>query len=280
MPATRVQFALTSTTATPPAAPQQPATGTGPAPSSPAVVAVRPVLDPMRRQGSPSVCPAGPSPLRRLLTGLWRLLLGGRIRAGQLTAQDWRVILGPVIALVVAIATYGPQDVTEPPSLLPLGAQITTADRVLDVARTEIGTTEGRGGGTPYHDAYGIADREPWCAVFIWTMFYRVGSADSIGPKTAYTPTMAAWFRARHQWSQTPTVGALVFYDWPDSKHRIQHVEIVESVAANTITTIGGNTGPGGRGSQDDGDGVYRRTRPRDNTIVGYGLPIYGLPAA
>ncbi|MHA6631855.1 CHAP domain-containing protein [Pseudonocardia sichuanensis] len=220
----------------------------------------------------------GPS----FLTRLARLLRLGRIQLGNLTAEDLRVLACLAVASFIAL---GGQVDLDAPAAEPAtssagpaaGGQVAATTRVLDLARAEIGTVEGRGGATPYHQAYGLPSREPWCAAFVWDVFRQAGGADSIGPKTAYTPTMAAWFRERGQWTATPTVGALVFYNFPDRLDRIQHVGIVESFDAKTITTIEGNTGPGATGSQDDGDGVYRRTRPRNGAIVGYGLPIYSL---
>ena len=68
----------------------------------------------------------------------------------------------------------------------------------------------------------------------------------------------------------------MVFFDFPgDSLHRISHVALVEAVNGDgSITTIEGNTSSGQRGSQRDGDGVWRRTRRTG--IVGYGYPAYG----
>jgi hypothetical protein len=41
------------------------------------------------------------------------------------------------------------------------------------------------------------------------------------------------------------------------------HVEMVESVHPGYVKTIGGNTGPpSGSGSQSNGGGVFRRSRP------------------
>ena len=48
---------------------------------------------------------------------------------------------------------------------------------------------------------------------------------------------------------------------------------IVESVAGNIATVIEGNTSPGAAGSQDNGGGVYRRTRGR-STVTAYIRPM------
>jgi hypothetical protein len=70
-----------------------------------------------------------------------------------------------------------------------------------------------------------------------------------------------------------------VFFNFPDSLNRIQHVGIVEAVGAGgAITTIEGNTSSGVAGSQDRGGLVARRARR--GSIVGYGHPAWaGAPA-
>ena len=248
-----------------PSAPRRPAAVT---------VAARPpaLLRPVRRRSGPA-----------LLARLARLLRLGRSHASHLTAEDLRVLAALGIAVVVALGGQADLDITAPapsstaaPAVPAADGNVTTAARVLDLARAEIGTTEARSGATPYHRAFGLAPSQPWCAAFVWDVVQEAGGPGSI-PKTAYTPAMATWFRERGQWTADPVVGALVFFDFPDSKHRIQHVGIVEAVGRSTITTIEGNTGPGATGSQDNGDGVYRRERRRNGSIVGYGLPVYSL---
>lgn len=213
----------------------------------------------------------------RWLLGALRI---GRTRATGMSPQSKRVCAYLGIALVFALGgqtVAAPAPTVDAPAAAEAGPHV-AVDRVIELARAEIGITEGADGGTPYHRAYGIAPKQPWCAVFIWDVFQDAGGTAAIGPKTAYTPTMADWFRRQGRWSATPVVGALVFYDWRDRVNRIQHVELVESFTATTITTIGGNTSSGDAGSQDDGDGVWERTRPRNSSIEGYALPFYGLP--
>lgn len=150
---------------------------------------------------------------------------------------------------------------------------MTTAGRVLDVARSQIGTVQAANGSNPYGRAYGM-DRVAWCAQFAWWAFGQAGAAALI-PKTAYTPTMYDWYRKQGRADRTPRVGSLVFYDFPDSLNRIQHVGIVEAVNADgTIVTIEGNTTSGVAGSQDRGGGVWRRKRSQ-SAVVGYGHPAY-----
>jgi hypothetical protein len=155
---------------------------------------------------------------------------------------------------------------------------VSTAARVLDVARSQIGTVAARDGSNPYGRAYGM-DRVAYCAQFVWWCFREAGASHLI-PKTAYTPTFASWFQQRGQAPASPAPGDLVFYDFPDSLRRIQHVGLVEAVNANgTITTVEGNTTSGSAGSQDRGGGVWRRTRSTSAVKV-WGRPAYTGPAA
>lgn len=154
--------------------------------------------------------------------------------------------------------------------------RVTTAKRVLDVARSQIGTVEARDGSTPYHRAYGLPFSQPWCAVFVWDCFRRADAPKLTHPRTAYTPTLAEWFRTRNAFDRTPRLGDLVFYNWPnDSLNRIQHVGLVEHVESSAVVTIEGNTSSGAGGSQSNGGGVWRRRRARNTSIVGYGHPAY-----
>lgn len=152
-----------------------------------------------------------------------------------------------------------------------------TATSVLNRARTQLGTGESpqNSNRTPYGAWYGWQGVS-WCDIFIsWLFGQFAGGLDLIGGKNAYTPSHAAWFKAHGRWGSTPRVGAIAFFDFPDSVKRIQHVGIVEKVLSGSyVQTIEGNTGPGDAGSQDNGDGVYRRVR-HVSYIVGYGYPDY-----
>jgi CHAP domain/Putative peptidoglycan binding domain len=155
---------------------------------------------------------------------------------------------------------------------------VTTAARVLDVARTQLGTVQAADGSNPYGRAYGM-DKVAWCAQFVWWCFQQAGAGTLI-PKSAYTPTLAGWYQQRGQATRLPRVGSLVFFDWPgDGVDRISHVGLVEAVNSDgTITTIEGNTSSGTAGSQRMGGGVWRRRRSTSAVIV-YGHPAYaGAP--
>lgn len=144
---------------------------------------------------------------------------------------------------------------------------------IIAAAVGELGYTESPAGSnrTKYAKEAGHANGQPWCATFVVAMARRVGV--KLPSESAYTPTMAAGFKSL---TKLPQPGDIAFFDFPDSKRRIQHVGIVESVnfAKATVTCIEGNTSPGTAGSQDNGGGVYRRTRPFAH-VVGFGRPAY-----
>lgn len=155
---------------------------------------------------------------------------------------------------------------------------MTAAADILNVAKSQIGYHEKPGSYTKFGAAYGM-DGNAWCAMFQWWCFHQAG-ADSLIPKTAYTPTFYQWFVDKGQASHTPKVGDLVFFNWPgDNVNRIQHIGIVEAVPnSSMIQTIEGNTTQGVGGNQSDGGWVARRNRAMGSYVVGFGRPKYGEP--
>ena len=150
---------------------------------------------------------------------------------------------------------------------------MTTVGAVLAAARRDIGYREGPGNDTKFGTWYGM-NKVAWCAIWVNYVFGQALALPLV-PKTAYTPTMAQWFRDRGRFGGAPRPGAVVFFDFPgDGVNRISHVGIVEAVNRDgSIVTIEGNTTAGVGGSQRDGGGVWRRTRKVG--IVGYGYPDY-----
>jgi surface antigen len=91
------------------------------------------------------------------------------------------------------------------------------------------------------------------------------GNDAAVG-RFAWTVAHAQWFYDHGQFNQTPSVGAIVFFDWSGSQRidAIDHVGIVEAVNDDgSITTIEGNS-----------DDTCKRVIRRAN-IVGYGHPAY-----
>jgi hypothetical protein len=150
-----------------------------------------------------------------------------------------------------------------------------TADRVLDVARSQIGIAESppNSNRQPYGKAYGW-DGQPWCAQFVWWVFGQAGVKHLI-PKTASTVQMADWYDHRQQWHiGGPRPGDLVFFRFPGNKNRVNHVGLVEAIEpAGTLITIEGNTAGTNTGDQRNGGMVARKRRL--SNIVGFARPAY-----
>lgn len=150
---------------------------------------------------------------------------------------------------------------------------MTTALDVLAHARRELGYNEGRNNDNKYAKQAGHANNQPWCASFVVAMFRACGM--KLPSESAYTPAMANGFKQAGAWTSRPSVGAVVFFQWP-SMGRIAHVGVVESVRADgAVVTIEGNTNSGGSRT---GGAVMRHVR-RAN-IAGYGIPKYGGTAS
>lgn len=152
-----------------------------------------------------------------------------------------------------------------------------TTDRVLDVARGELGTAESPANSNrqKYGKAYGW-DGVAWCAQFTWWVLTQAGCGPLI-PKTASTVVMRDWYMKRNQWhTRNPRPGDLVFFKFPGNNNPVNHVGIVEAVEpAGTLITIEGNTAGTAAGDQRNGGGVYRKRRLAN--IVGFARPAYAI---
>lgn len=149
-----------------------------------------------------------------------------------------------------------------------------TAGQVLAKARPEIGTHEGRdpngnwNNDVKYARWYGM-NRQAWCAMFVSWVAFQAGATDII-PRFAYTPSGAAWFKAKGRYGNAPKVGAIGFLS--SQGLGIHHTFFVEAVhSGGTFTTIEGNTNTTGSAQ---GDGVYRLTR-RVGPSYTFGYPAY-----
>ena len=125
----------------------------------------------------------------------------------------------------------------------------------LSAARGELGTQESPAGSnrTKYGKWYGL-DGQPWCMMFVQWCFAQAGRP--LPCRTASCSQLLSWYR-RFQPDRVvdePRAGDVAIYTFG-------HTGIVERNGGGTITAIEGNTSPDERGSQDNGGGVYRRTR-------------------
>lgn len=144
--------------------------------------------------------------------------------------------------------------------------------KLLDVARKELGYSENSSGYTKYGDWYAkhVASGDsyystaPWCDMFLAWAADKAGVQASTG-EFAATVDHAKWFKQHNAFGTTPEPGAIVFFSWSGSNSLddIEHVGLVESVDGSTLHTIEGNT---------TGGNLMRKTRDVSQ-VVGYGYP-------
>ncbi|GAB2836906.1 hypothetical protein GCM10022221_40140 [Actinocorallia aurea] len=142
--------------------------------------------------------------------------------------------------------------------------------KLLDLAQSELGYSEGAGGYTKFGDWWTKnVDSEayyktaPWCDMFLAWAADKAGVTEWVG-QFAATRDHAQWFAEQDAWGTTPEPGAIVFFNWSGAKNleSIQHVGLVKEVKNGKIITIEANTH----------DVIAVRERePSD--IVGYGYP-------
>lgn len=137
-----------------------------------------------------------------------------------------------------------------------------TAADVIAAARAELGNRESPRGSnnSKYNAAYG-APRQPWCGMFVWYVFRKVGiDLRKYSDNPAYTPNFAGDLAAKG-WTVTKKSaqpGDIVFFDFPGHARRIEHVGIVVQNQGPILVTIEGNTS---LGNNSNGGQVLMRTR-------------------
>lgn len=152
-----------------------------------------------------------------------------------------------------------------------------TAQKILEIARGELGTVEfpPKSNCVKYNDVYYgrkvIWGNYAWCAVFVWWVFREAGASSLYygGGKTAYCPTLMQFHKAQSVKSDYQP-GDIIFFNFNGGKNAA-HVGICEGTGMGLITTIDGNTGTG---SEANGGAVMRRTRAL-KYVVGAYRPAY-----
>lgn len=151
-----------------------------------------------------------------------------------------------------------------------------TADKILEIARREIGTKESPANSnrvkynTEYYGQEVSGSGYPWCCAFVWWCFKRAGASGLFfgGGKTAYCPTLKNYHKAQAVTDYRP--GDVIFFNFSGGTGA-KHVGICESWDGKSITTIDGNTGSG---DQANGGAVMRQKRAK-KYIVGAYRPAY-----
>lgn len=149
-----------------------------------------------------------------------------------------------------------------------------TAERVLAIARGELGNTEAPAGSnrTKYGKWYGL-DGQPWCMMFVQWCFRQAGALDLLPVKTASCGALMRAAKAAGLWvARDYRPGDVVIYDFSGKKTVTEHTGIVESVTPSGVVSIEGNTSESG--SQSNGGQVCRKIRS-GRLIVGAVRPKY-----
>lgn len=156
---------------------------------------------------------------------------------------------------------------------------MTTALKIIDIARKEIGYTESPPDSNKQKFGYFFGQNGvPWCALFCsWCVVQAGLKLPRIN--IAYVPSWLEWFKKMKRFypnTSKPEIGDFVFFAFRSDWYQqgiAQHIGIVESINKDgSINCIEGNTSK--LGSQDNGGAVIRKIR-KMNTIVGYGRPFY-----
>lgn len=138
-----------------------------------------------------------------------------------------------------------------------------TAQAIIDWALSQVGYKEGPGNDNKYGKMYGY-NKVSWCCQFIWADFYSNNASDLFygGKKTASCTTLYNWAKKNNQTVSPSNIrqGDIGFYDW-DNSGDCDHVGVCVARSGNTVYFVEGNTSSGNKGSQSNGDGVYKRER-------------------
>jgi hypothetical protein len=161
-----------------------------------------------------------------------------------------------------------------------------TVERLIEVAKAEVGIIEGPKDNETKYGAFMKANFQPWCGSFVnWC----ANEAGVKVPNTVYTPSGAAAFKKASAWIDgdvaDPEPGDIAYFDFPsDGVDRISHVGIVvKDNEDGTVWCIEGNTTSKKAGSQRNGGEVCKQLRAYKKnkagvmiSIVGFGRPKYG----
>ena len=154
-----------------------------------------------------------------------------------------------------------------------------TADKILAVAKKEIGTKENPAGSnrvkynTDYYGRAVTGSAYPWCCAFVWWVFKQAGASDLFfgGKKTAYCPTLLDYYKKKGQTVKSGyKPGDIVFFNFSGGT-KPAHVGICKAWDGTNITTIDGNTGTT---NEANGGAVMERTRHK-KYVVGVARPAY-----
>lgn len=137
----------------------------------------------------------------------------------------------------------------------------TTVDKILKIARAEVGTKATNIKRCKYNTAFYGSEVSgscyDWCAAFVWWVFKQANADDMLFVKTAGCGVLAQTFYNKGKIVRSGyKAGDVVLFHWSNEAstivpgaYAVDHVGIIESVNSDgSYTTIEGNTG-GGNGA-------------------------------
>ena len=156
---------------------------------------------------------------------------------------------------------------------------MTTGDAIIEIARSQIGYREESNGNNKYGEWFGM-NGCAWCGIYAAAWCYdHAGVLGDVVGRTYHEGGLYScsqtlnWYKAHQPECITdkPIPGALVIFDFPNTKYTTDHMGLFVSKTDKTITTIDGNTS---NTSQSNGGWVQERTRYfKDLTKVAYIVP-------
>lgn len=144
-----------------------------------------------------------------------------------------------------------------------------TADKFLEIARSQVGVKETPVNQVKYNDWYYgkhvSGSSYPWCVVFVCWCANEAGVLGTLIPRTAGSSTMYKWFKKNSTITMNPKPGDIGFVKNTGSdkdKYPAEHTFIVYEVKGNSVVTIEGNID----------NKVVKQTRKIDDKILGFGV--------
>jgi hypothetical protein len=107
---------------------------------------------------------------------------------------------------------------------------------------------------------------QPWCG-FACRAAYHYAAGKELPDGVVYTPNIVQWARTGQGFTAVPATAAragdLVVFNFPGGSSVADHVGLALGPAVGgLIPTVEGNTSSSDAGSQSNGGGVFKRSRP------------------
>lgn len=137
---------------------------------------------------------------------------------------------------------------------------------VVSVARGELGYQEGANNDTKYGKWYGL-NNNPWCAMFISWCFTQAGQSAAVAASSrkgfASCDAGLKWFTKKNKIVPIGDAqpGDIAFFQFDDDAQPDHVGIVVKNDGKKYLWCIEGNTAANTKGSQSNGDGVYRKKR-------------------